>query len=351
MKKRPVENVAAIVSSNPTVKTGVEAWDSIRAGAKSTVNRKIRLLVVLLAAALAGAAGARASEEESSADRLTPALKTRIESNALGDVQVDVFWSRGGKATTARIFGNGVGVWRREAQFRLSKAQVLEVLRTIEKARFGAMPDQFGEDEEGRESEKNEGPRLKGQLVVRAGGVRKGTLQLVDGEQSRALARLIERILKLCEGPARKGVGAPSMGEALRLLAAGTFAPELLEVTAQRRPDPKGAGSPGAGWTLRVSGLRVSEEPGRTLTLSEPAFHDFAALLSDAAPGSLPQSLYAASYTDVTVAILKYSRTIAGRRFLGMTAESNGEKQKAFDRIAAALEALRVRVEKEGVPP
>jgi hypothetical protein len=141
------------------------------------------------------------------------------------------------------------------------------------------------------------------------------------------------------------------MDEALRLLAAGTLAPELLEVTAQRRPDPKGPGGAGAEWTLRLAGLRVSEKPDRALLLSENAFHEFATLLSDASPESLPQSLYAASYTDVTVAILKYSRTIAGRRFLGMTPQTHGEKQAAFDRITAALEALHARVEKEGVSP
>ncbi len=53
----------------------------------------------------------------------------------------------------------------------------------------------------------------------------------------------------------------------------------------------------------------------------------------------------------MTVAILKYSRTIAGRRFLGMTPETHGEKQKAFDRITAALEALHARLEKEGASP
>ncbi len=319
--------------------------------------RKIRLLVVLLAAALASAAAADEPDRDtdegpSGTDRLTPALEQRIRGKApLGDVQIDVFWSRGGRATTARLFGDGIGVWKREEQFQLSRTQVLDVLKVIERARFGAMPDRFGEDEEGEENEKNEGPRLKGQLVVRAGAVRKGTLQLVDGEQSKALARLIERILKLCEGPARKGIGAASMDEALRLLAAGTLAPELLEVTAQRRPDPKAPEGSGAGWTLRLAGLRVSEERGPSLVLSEKAFREFAALLSDAAPETLPQSLYSASYTDVTVAILKYSRTIAGRRFLGMTPETHGERQAAFDRITGALEALHARVEKEGASP
>jgi hypothetical protein len=287
--------------------------------------------------------------EESPLDRLTAALEERIEGKTgLGDVQVDVFWSRGGRATTARIFGNGVGIWQRGSQFRLPRSQVLDILRAIEKARFGAMPDRFGEDEEG---EKNEGPRLRGRLVVRAGAVRKSTLQLVDGEQSKALARLIERILKTCEAPAKKGIGAASMGEALGLLASGKLAPEVLEVAIQRRPDPNAPLPSAPAWTLRVAGLRVSEEPGRSLSLPEKDFHDLAALLSETDPAALPQSLYAASYTDVTVAILKYSRTITGRRFLGMTPESNGEKQRAFDRITAALEALHARVERDGASP
>jgi hypothetical protein len=304
------------------------------------VNRKIRLLVVLLAAALAGAAGARADEDESE-DRLTPALESRIKGKTgLGDVRVDVFWSRGGRATTARIFGDGVGIWKREKQFRLTRAQVLDILRAIEKARFGAMPDQFGEDEEARGNEKNEGPRLKGQLAVRAGAQRKSTLQLVDGEQSKAFARLVERI-----------IGAASMRGALEMLAGGKLAPEVLEVTLQRRPDPKATADPAAAWTLRVAGLRASEEPGRSLALSEKEFHDLASLLSETDPSALPQSLYAASYTDFSIAILAYSRTIAARRFLGMTPDSNGEKQKAFDRLAAALEALHARVQREGVSP
>ena len=315
------------------------------------MNRKIRLLVVLLGAALAWTAGVRAEEEGSSVDRLAPSLKTRIESEALGDVQVDVFWSRGGKATTARIFGNGVGIWKREAQFRLSRARVLDILRAIERARFGAMPDQCGEDEEGQENEKNEGPRLKGQLVVRAGAERKSTLQLVDGEQSKAFAQLVEKILRTCEGPARKGIRAASMGDALGMLANGKLAPEVLEVAIQRRPDPKAPSDSAPAWTLRVAGLRVSEESGRSLSLFGKEFHDLAALLSETNPSALPQSLYAASYTDLTIAILKYSRTIAGRRFLGMTPESNGPMQKAFDRITSALDALHARVEKEGVSP
>ena len=288
-----------------------------------------------------------------SPDRITAALRRCIEGKAsLADVQVDVFWS-GERATTARIFGDGVGIWQRSAQFRLSKAEVLDVLKEIQRARFGSMPDQFGEDEEAG----NEGPRLKGKLVVRAGAIRKGVQQLVDGDQSPQLARLVAKILGICAGPAEKGIGAASMADALRLLAAGTLSPEVLALSVQQRPDAKGPPGSDRGWTLRLAGLRVRVEPAepdkspdaaRELTLSAADFQALVALLADSDPAALPQSLYAPRYTDLQVAVFKFSRTIGGRRFLGMTPETHGEKQKVFDRLIEALRALHARAQSEG---
>ncbi len=328
--------------------------------------RNLRPLAIALTAVLvrAGALAAAPAPDEArkeqdarllSPDPITSALQERIEGKAgLEDVRVDVFWSRDGMATTVRVFGDGVGIWQREAQFQLSRARVLDILRVIQGARFGSMPDQFGEGEEGR---KNEGPRLKGRLVVRAGAARKSTLQLVDGEQSERFSRLVEKILEICRGPARKGIGAASMTDALGLLASGGLSPEVLEVAFQRRLDPKDRGGSGPNWTLRLEGLHATEEqldsgkpqsPGRALVLSPGEFRGLAALLSESGPSSLPQSLYAASYTDFTIEVFKYSRTITGRRFLGMTPETHGDKQKAFDRICTAMLALHARVEKEG---
>ncbi len=149
------------------------------------------------------------------------------------------------------------------------------------------------------------------------------------------------------------------MADALRLLASGRLSPEVLEVTVQRRPDPKSAGDSDGGWVLRLGGLRASDEridprktpaPARALALSEREFHELAVLLADAQPWAVPQSLYAASYTDLAIEILGYSRTITGRRFLGMTPETHGDKQKAFDRVCEAVAALHERVDRDGIP-
>ncbi len=322
------------------------------------MDSRAPLLGFLLAAGLAWPAAARPARDAdatpSSPDALTPALEARIAGRArLADVRIDVFWSSAGRATTARVFGDGIGIWQREAQFELPQARVIEILELLRTARFGSMPDRFGEDEEGG---KDKGPRLRGRLVVRAGPALKTTLQLVNGDQSRAFARLVQKILQICEGPAATGVRAGGLDDALRLVAAGRLSTRVLEASVRRRPDPPGT----PAWTLRIEGLDASVErrdPGRppaagpARALSEAEFHAFAALLAGAEPSTLPQSLYAESYTDLTVQVMKYSRTIAGRRFRGMTPETNGARQKAFDRIVAAFESLHARLESEAAAP
>ncbi len=314
-------------------------------------SSRMRLLTIVAGAAIAWSA-AGASEPPAP---ITSALRNRIAGKvSVDDVRIDAYWSRAGKATSARIFGDGVGIWQRQLQFQISKSQVLALLKAIAEADFGAMPDHFGESEEGEE---HEGPRLKGRLTVLAGTASKTVIQLVDGDQSKEFDLLVNRILDACAEPATRGVGATSMEEGLGLLAAGKLSPHVLETSVQRPPDPKATETPDTGWTLRTSGLRATAEPtragkapapARELTLSTQDFRALANALSDADPASLPQSLYAPRYTDLTVELFSYHRTIAGRRFLGMTPETHGEKQKAFDRLIETYRALHERIETTG---
>ncbi len=303
------------------------------------------------AAARQDGPGPGAREDSAPADRITRALEDRIAGRAgLEDVRIDVFWSHGRQAVTARIFGSGVGIWKRKRQFHLSNSEVLDILRLLVKAQFGSMPDRFGEDED---DEHHEGPRLKGRLAVHAGAADKSSLQLVDGEQSKAFSRLVEKILAICEVPARRGVSAASMTDALHLLASGTLAPEVLEATFQRRLT-RGTGEAAPGWILRLVGREVSDEPveasraaaapAARLELTEKEFRELAGLLASAEPSTMPQSLYAPGYTDLRIEILGYSRAIAGRKFPGMSPGTHGERQAAFDRICSTFETLHDRV-------
>lgn len=122
----------------------------------------MRLLVVLLVAALtrSGAVAAASprdepgkdgDEEPSSPDRIRHVLDQRIEGKAsLDDVRVDVFWSRDGKVTRTKVFGNGIGIWQGRLQFGISRSQVLAILRALQKSRFGSMPDRLGRTKPGK---------------------------------------------------------------------------------------------------------------------------------------------------------------------------------------------------------
>src|SRR5437764_13792214 len=64
--------------------------------------------------------------------RLEAALAARIRGSGLGDVDVDVRWPHGSEVLTpCRIFGSGVGIWRRASQFRAPRAEVLSLLKTV----------------------------------------------------------------------------------------------------------------------------------------------------------------------------------------------------------------------------
>jgi hypothetical protein len=287
-------------------------------------------------------------------DHLTAALDARISGKAsLDDVRIDASWSRDGRVSSVRVYGNGVVICDGKLQFKVKKSDVVALLVTLRKAHFGAMPEHFGE---GEEDEEHEGPRLRGRVSVRAGGIFKSVLQLVDGEQSAELEALARKILETCKGAAQKGTGAESIADGLQKLTTGGLAPEALEIRFQRRVKASGE-SAGEAWILELEGRRVTDSlmppgkmppPARQLVLSDADFQSLTKLLADAGVGQIPINVYTSEYTDLMISLLSRTRFISGRKFLNMTPETQGEKQKAFDRIDEAMRALHDRVEKEG---
>ena len=297
-------------------------------------------------------------------DRIGPELEKRIRGKAsLDDVRVDVTWARGGPMSSARVYGNGVGIWDRRSQFRLTKPQVVAILKALRQAEFGAMPDVFGEEEEGEEGEEREangereGPRMKGRVSARAGTVSKAVIQMVDGDQSAELAALAEKLLALCAEPARSGVGAKNLAEGLQKVAAGGLAAETLSATVQRRFERADPATGETGWILQLEGrVAVSESlpggrknaPRMELALTESEFRDLAGFLLGNRAAELPINVYAPEYADLQLAVLNSSRTISARRYLNMTPDTHGEAQKDFERIYDAFRAVNARVRKEG---
>ena len=304
----------------------------------------------------------REREEPSEPDRIGPELEKRIRSQAKReDLRIEVSWPLREKTTSARVFGNGVGIWNRKAQFRMTQPLIVAMLKALMAERFGSMPGRFGESEEDERNEerkegRNEGPRLKGRISVRAGWVTKTVVQLFDGEQSPEFAQLAERLLSICEEPARKTVEAGSLDDGLRKLASRALAPETLQVTVQRRfAKPEGEA---AGWILQLEGRRAIAEvlpagkklPAQRLRILTPReFQELTSLLAGSRAGEIPINVYSPEYTDIRLTALRWSRAISGRRFLNLTAETHGDAQKSFDRLFEALRAVHQRTRKDGI--
>ena len=287
-------------------------------------------------------------KDEARTDLFTPLLEKRLEGKvSADDVVVDIRWPFDGLYTSTRVYGDGVGLWKREFQIRLSRAEVRRLLKILVTTRFGSLPRSFGAEES--HSEKS----LKGRIIVSIGPLTKLVSQATDGDQSPALQTIAEQFLAAAKKAAAHGVGVSSFANGFEKLSAGTLAPEALRWRVRRRTSTVG----GEGWLLRAEGRRLYDqtlekvgvpESARVLVLSSSDFAALVQTLRDGDPAALPQNLYAAEYTDVLIQLLNKSRHIQARQFAGMTPESNGEKQAAFDRVLEKLTALHARVQKEG---
>lgn len=307
-----------------------------------------------------------AAKQAPTRDTIDAALSKRIRGEAsLDDVRIDVNWRRKTGIVTARVYGNGIGIWNDASQFRLSRDEVLAMLKALEAARFGAMPPHYGSVEEGEEEEdekkekedKKEKAYLSGAIGLRVGSDIKRVAQYLKGEQSKAFRKLCEKILDVSEKAAKSGIGVSSMGDGLAKIASEGLAPETLQVMVHRTSDRPGPGAEDGSWTLRMDGRRVTDRtiqggkapaPPRLLILPDRDFRALAAVLAENALGDLPRNLYSPQYLTMDVRVLKQHSDISARRYAGTTAETHGAKQVAFDRIYAAFLALHQRVEKEG---
>jgi hypothetical protein len=330
-------------------------------------------IAIFAAAAVAFAATARPQDAdrdapgakgEKTVDRLGAAIERRIAGTASADdVRIDADWRRKSAIVACRVYGNGVGIWRDQTQFTLTHAEVLDLLRAIQAARFSAMEKTYGGEEGQEESEKQKEKEkeketiyLRGSVSVRVGSDLKRVGQYMDGEQSKALATLAGKILAVSEKAAKTGVGATSLSDGLTKLGEGKLAPETLQVFAQNRADRPGEGHEDGNWVLRIDGRRVLDRTStdaktsvrRLLILSEDDFRKLAEALRDADPQGLPRNLYASQMVNVEIRLLAGRANLSARQYAGKTAETLGEKQVAFDRLYAALRALHERVEKQG---
>lgn len=268
------------------------------------------------------------------------------------------------------VFGDGVAVWDRRRQLRLSRQELVALLERFRRARFGGFQEMYGtivrEIPIPQDPPPSEKPgRLSAiqvicRVVLTLDGVTKQSVQLAKGPRSSELDGLARGILDSLRPAAGAGVAAEHLGDGLAQVADARLAPETFRLLLHRKPDAEALESGESAWILRIEGRRAAVEllriPGGygdpvTLELTGAEVARVAAVLAEAGAGTLPQNLWAPHYTDLVVEVLDHDTRIQARPFAGMTATTHGEAQRRFDRLYRALADLAHRALREGDRP
>jgi hypothetical protein len=310
------------------------------------------LLPCLLSAQDRRDSESREAESEPRVNVSKPFAEVLENKRPLDSVYIEVSWRRGEDMASAQVYGNGTGIWNHKAQFRLTSAEIRELLESFQKASFLSMPSRLGEE--------TDMLKLQGKVVLTIGRETQAVHQLAFGDQSEELAALGTEILKLAEAKGRDGVSVSDLSDGLKKIKSGKLAPETLQLVAVRRKDQRGDADPNEpadGWLLRVAGRRVETQlfrqsggydAARATTLTEAEFKALLRNLLRADLTELPGNLYAEQYTDLRVEVLDRVRDVAARRYSDITPKTHGGEQKNFDRLYSALRQLTKKVLKSG---
>jgi hypothetical protein len=275
---------------------------------------------------------------------------------------------RDAELTSMRLFGDGIGIWNDQRQFRVEPDLITAVLRALSDADFPGLSDSYGGGEEDVPQPAAGQPSPGGgrmvlvatcRIELTLGGRHKQVVQLAEGEQSPVLKKLAEDLLGICEAPARSGITASSLKEGLEKIARGELAPEAWVVVLHRKPDEASAREGHLGFLLRVSGSEAStrtydqaagyREPV-VLGLSSEELRSLASALAARDPEAWPVNLYAPDYTDLSLELLNHQKSIQARQFAGMEPTTHGQHQKAFEEVFELLYQLHRKVLEHGRP-
>jgi len=249
--------------------------------------------------------------------------------------------------TSARVFGNGIGLWNDERQFRLDPDRLGSLLSALQGAGFPGMDDTYG-------GAPRPAPPPGGAMVtisicrveLSLGAYNKRAVQLARGEQSPTLKELADDLLEICQAPARLGLTAASLRDGLEKISRGELAPETLRIVVHRKPRKK---EDPPGFLLRVAGNRATTrayEPARgyrdpvVLRMHAPELRALARELAARDPATWPSNLYAVDYTDLSIRVLNHEKAIQARQFAGLAPSAHGRQQRAFEEVFAILQGL-----------
>ncbi|MGV8040078.1 MAG: hypothetical protein AB2L07_08370 [Thermoanaerobaculaceae bacterium] len=297
--------------------------------------------VILLGAMLAIAAAV-------GADELGARLEQRVGEVLAGklplaEVQIDVVWGRPDR-TSLQVWGNGVGIWGREKQFKLNEDEVRGLLPLFGKFGFYDMPERPKPKAEAARSP--EGPAIMRALELRVGDLHKAVLQTDRVNTLKPLEDLVSALFSACTKAADAGIAAKDLASGLDLLAKGTLAPEALTVTLNEpvlgKERPEGRMISIGGGVISVERLATGKSPVRAepRKLRPEDIRALAALLRDAGWPGVPQNVTSEGYTDLTVTVLRHSHMVQARKFAGKAPAAQSTDRDAIEKLRAAIGAL-----------
>lgn len=258
-----------------------------------------------------------------------------------------------------RIFGNGVAIWGGERQFRLTEAEISDLLHQLVEVDFSSLPDQYGGTLEPDRMQANNARMVVCSLSVSLAGLEKEVLQINRGEQSESFAQLVNSLLDTCEAPAATGIGAEDLEKGLEMVASGELDPMTFELHYQRLSDGAETGEAVEEFILRVEGRTATtrlrdpvdgySEP-RQLELTAKEGSELVWQLAEYDPSRFPKNLWAPSYSDLSLRVLNRKMSLVARPYSGVDQKTHGEIQQSFDATIELLKALHERVLEEGSP-
>jgi len=254
---------------------------------------------------------------------------------------------------TLEVFGSGVAVWNGSRQFAMPADATRRILSLLRDAGFATMPSAPG----GERRSKEHGPLLPRpgtevtcQISLELDGLERTVVQLRKGEQSEDLRELAAALLAVSRGHAERGITPTGLADALARVASGELAPELLNLSAQRRPM---AGQEGRGWLLAVRRQYAEARPftpgegvgePRRERLDAQEIRALAELLTRDRLPTMPANLWSDVYTDLEVTVMRWGKSVQARRFDGLKPDALGDRQNAFDHLVDRLIQLSDRI-------
>ncbi len=327
-------------------------------------RRSLLVVSAVLAVTLVPSLKARAAEPESPEkarnERLCRLLgEAREGKPALGEVRLAVMGASDTGVRMLVLYGDGLGFWNRERQFRVDQKFLRDLLTTIAKAGYCDWPEKahlIGNPEAAKKWVK--GSRASRTVSLTIGDVSKSVTQNPRAPESTVFTAFVKELLDACQKDGEKGVATGSLADALAKLRDGALDPRALTLTINC---PQQAAGDPEGWVLHLRGTEVETQRNtkaagyadrRTVRVSEKEVRDLAALLLTSDVAGLPANIVAPGYSDFGVTVLNRSASIQARAFAGTSASTRPQAQAAFAKVREALYALyeRTRETKAGAP-